>query len=741
MSRRSLFFEVALTFAISGFFLFLLINGSSQAKAFFDNSAALYQIKKSLVWAVAIFCLLILVIARIIVAVNVKKRMAAEISLLSSEEILRTLINETPDLIFFMDSDGRYLEINDSALQLFGLDRESYKGMQKHQMSEMSPYYKEICGVCSALDDKAWEKGSIYRTTVILSMPDGAKRTYDILKAPIFYEDESRKGIMTQARDITNSKEAEEKLERKERILRATLNATDDGILVVDNNRQVLEANDLYFDMWNIPWDIYNLNNEIANLKYVKTQLVDPDTFEAWVNFTYELPVTEHYKAQLLNGRIYDVFSTPLMDKGYMIGRVWSFRDITARINAEEELQKSEERYRTLVELSPDAIFVSMKGKNVFTNMAGVKILGASSREDIYQRDILDFIQLDIKALTEQHIDGIINGEEVLSMTEQKINRLDGKSIDIEVVCSMVPYRGENAVMSVVRDISERKRNEELKYKIDENMKLVRETLEYDKIKTEFFANISHEVKTPLNIIIGTLQLFELIMNGQNIEESFDKLAKYTSIMRQNCFRLLRMLSNLIYITEIDSGFVEMHVHNHDLVQIVKNITAAAGRFVESKGIQFDTSIEPVSLETACDSEKIERILLNLLSNAVKFTEEGSKIRISLYSNNHYAYISVKDTGIGIPDEMKEMIFQRFRQVDKSFTRKCEGSGIGLSMVKSLVEMHGGSISVNSEYGKGSEFIIKLPLWLMDSDEIAMTAEETANSCLDMVSIEFSDIY
>jgi len=304
MSRRSLFFEVALTFAISGFFLFLLINGSSQAKAFFDNSAALYQIKKSLVWAVAIFCLLILVIARIIVAVNVKKRMAAEISLLSSEEILRTLINETPDLIFFMDSDGRYLEINDSALQLFGLDRESYKGMQKHQMSEMSPYYKEICGVCSALDDKAWEKGSIYRTTVILSMPDGAKRTYDILKAPIFYEDESRKGIMTQARDITNSKEAEEKLERKERILRATLNATDDGILVVDNNRQVLEANDLYFDMWNIPWDIYNLNNEIANLKYVKTQLVDPDTFEAWVNFTYELPVTEHYKAQLLNGRI-----------------------------------------------------------------------------------------------------------------------------------------------------------------------------------------------------------------------------------------------------------------------------------------------------------------------------------------------------------------------------------------------------------------------------------------------------
>ena len=741
MKKGWLIFAIVLVVAVANVFTLLEVFGNSDVEAIFDDSTVLYEIKKSVVWAVVVSFMAILLIAKIIVEVNIDRRRDAEISLTSNEEILRTLINGTPDLIFYKDAAGRYLEINDSMLEIFGIDPDKYKGMNKNELAQSSPFYNEVSENCCASDEQAWEKGSVNRTTDILQMPDGTSRIYDVIKAPIFHKDGRRKGIVTLARDITTHKQAEEKLEKKEKILRATLNATDDGIVVVDNNRQVLEANELYFRMWSIPWDIYSLNNETALLKHIKKQLKDPDTFEAWVNFTYEVPVTEHYTTELIDGRIYDVFSTPLMDKGHMIGRVWSYRDITARVNAENELQKSEERYRTLVELSPDAIFVSVDGKNVFCNMAGVKMLGANSREDIYQRDIFDFIHLDTKALAEQHINGIINGEETMSMSEHRIERLDGKCIDIEAVSSIVPYRGNNAIMCVARDISERKRSEELKHKMDENMKLVRETLEYDKIKTEFFANISHEIKTPLNIILGTLQLFELMLSMKETHEGSEKLSRYTGIMRQNCFRLLRMLNNLIYITEIDSGFVEMHIQNHDLVQLVKNILSSSSKFIESKGVKLSFDAKITSLETACDADKIERALLNLLSNAVKFTDAGDSISISLYNWDGNAYISVKDTGIGIPDEMKELIFQRFRQVDKSFTRRCEGSGIGLSLVKSLVEMHNGSIEVNSEYKNGSEFIIKLPIWQVGSDEIAAAAEETAIICIDRVNIEFSDIY
>lgn len=741
MNNRRVLVGIQLTFAITVAFSYLVVYGSGEVRAFFDNTADLYQIKKSIVWVVIISFTLILAVTQAIVQINVIRRKDAEISLLGSEEVLRTLINGAPDLIFFKDSIGRYLEINDAMLDLFGFDKSSYRGKQKQQLDEESPLFRTISNSCLISDDMAWEQGSSYRKIEELDMPDGTKRTFDIVKTPIFYANGMRKGIVTLAREITTYKEAEEKLEKKERILRATLNATDDGILVVDNNRQVLDANDLYFNMWGIPFDIYSLKSETANMRFIMKQLVDPNTFESWVNFIYETPVTEHYTAELLDGRIFDIFSAPLMEKGKMIGRVWSFRDTTARLNTEKELQESEERYRTLVELSPDAIIVSLDGKNVFSNMAAAKLLGANSTDDILHRSIMDFVHPDTKALTEKHFNDIINGREQQIICEQKLVRSDGKCIDAETIRSAVPFKGENAVMSVIRDITERKRSEELRNKMDENMRLLRETLEYDRIRTEFLANISHEVKTPLNVIIGTLQLYELTLNRENPQESFDKLLKYTAIMKQNCFRLLRLLNNLVCVSEIDSGFVEMHVANNDLVQMVKSLVSSASSFIENKGVQIELDIETDKLEIACDADKINRVLLNLLSNAVKFTESGGSIRVSLYSRGNSVYISVKDTGIGIPEEMEQAIFQRFRQVDKSFTRNHEGSGIGLSLVKSLVEMHSGSVEVRSEYGKGSEFTVKLPLRVIESDEIAAAAEETACVCLDMVNIEFSDIY
>jgi len=539
---------------------------------------------------------------------------------------------------------------------------------------------------------------------------------------------------------LAKGRSNKDKLERKEKILRATLNATDDGILVVDRNGQVLEANESYYRMWNIPWDIYSLNSETANTIFIMKQLADPGGFETWVNYIYRVPASDRHQIRLLDGRIMDVYSAPLMDKEDTIGMVWSFRDVSARVVAEEKLHISEERYRTLVELSPDGIFVIVRDKIMFANAAGLEILGAGKMEDIYQRDIFDFMGKE-EITDRKHFDNIISGNVKQCSCNNSIVQLDGKSIEVEAVCTAVHYMGEDAVVCIMRDVSENRKNEELKRKIDENIQLVNETLEYDKIRTEYFANISHEIKTPLNVIIGTLQLFELVINGQNSNENSDRLLRYTSIMKQNGFRLLRMFNNLIYITEIDSGFIEMNYRNCNLVPIVRELLSASGRFIRRKGANLKIDISCQVIEFACDTDKIKRILLNLLSNAIKFTEKGDDIIVSLYRDKEAAYISVKDTGIGIQDNMKELIFERFRQVDQSFTRRCEGSGIGLYLAKSLTEMHGGSIEVKSEYGKGSEFIVRLPLWLVETDETAAAAEETSSAYMDMASIEFSDIY
>ena len=188
-------------------------------------------------------------------------------------------------------------------------------------------------------------------------------------------------------------------------------------------------------------------------------------------------------------------------------------------------------------------------------------------------------------------------------------------------------------------------------------------------------------------------------------------------MMKQNSYRLIRLINNLIDVTKIDSGFINMMRQNVDIVKIVEDITLSVASFVESKQIEliFDTDIEEKII--ACDQDKIETIIFNLLSNAAKFTNANGKIIVNMFDGEEYIVISVKDTGIGIAEENKHKIFKRFLQLDDTSHRNREGSGIGLSLVKSFVEMHGGEITVESSYGEGSNFIIKLPIITIDESK------------------------
>jgi len=276
---------------------------------------------------------------------------------------------------------------------------------------------------------------------------------------------------------------------------------------------------------------------------------------------------------------------------------------------------------------------------------------------------------------------------------------------------------------------------------LEENERLLEETVQYDKLKTEFIANMSHELRTPLNIIFSTAQLFDMFINkGENLNT--DKIKNYTNSIKQNCYRLLRLVNNLIDMTKIDSGFMKLELRNENIIQVAEEITQSTAEYVQymSRTIIFDTDEEEKVM--AFDAEKLERILLNLISNATKFTNPGDKINVTLYDKDSYIIISVKDTGRGIREEKLSQLFQRFKQIDPLLNRSHEGSGIGLSIVKALVEMHGGTIDVKSKYGKGTEFIICLPADVISEENDTQVQRDATNQAnVDNINIEFSDIY
>ena len=270
-----------------------------------------------------------------------------------------------------------------------------------------------------------------------------------------------------------------------------------------------------------------------------------------------------------------------------------------------------------------------------------------------------------------------------------------------------------------------------------ENKRAMEESI---KIQDEVFANVSHELKTPLSVIFGTAQLMKHYVNNQSTCDLKSHLLKNIETINQNCYRFTRLINNIVDLSKMDSGFYKLEMKNHNIVEVVENLVQSVAKYIESKelSIIFDTDSEELFVK--CDSEKIERILLNLISNAVKFTDPGGTIHVAVLEKEGHIELSVRDTGVGIEKKYLDSIFKRYHQVDKTLSRNAEGSGIGLALVKSLVELHGGRITVESQRKIGSTFTIELPYQEIGG-KVEMDRKGESCTSADLVDIEFSDIY
>ena len=234
-----------------------------------------------------------------------------------------------------------------------------------------------------------------------------------------------------------------------------------------------------------------------------------------------------------------------------------------------------------------------------------------------------------------------------------------------------------------------------------------------------------------------------LTLLEDNIEdEQNKKLIRYSKIIKQNSNRLLKLINNLLDVTKIDSNSFELEIGNYDIVNLIRKITYSIKDYIEEKERNFEFHSDLKSKVIACDPFNIERVILNLWSNAIKFTDKSDEIKVTVFKNQGNICISVKDTGLGIQEDKQDLIFERFGQADKSLTRNHEGSGIGLTLSNLIIELHGGSLTVNSKKGLGSEFIIELEdKMIKEENKTKSNFRPDSKDLIDRIEVEFSDIY
>jgi signal transduction histidine kinase/DNA-binding response OmpR family regulator len=260
---------------------------------------------------------------------------------------------------------------------------------------------------------------------------------------------------------------------------------------------------------------------------------------------------------------------------------------------------------------------------------------------------------------------------------------------------------------------------------------------ELDHLKSRFFANISHEFRTPLTLILGPVEQMRRSEFKGNLQEAYDMILR-------NGRRLLRLINQLLDLARIEAGRMALQARPENIVSFLKGLTLSFASAAERKRIALSFAAKEESIIVYCDRDKLEKIVSNLLSNALKFTPEGGRVSVQLSVSSeqllskqliadHWLLITVTDTGPGISKDQLDKIFDRFYQVDASQTREQEGTGIGLALTKELVELHRGEISVHSEVGHGSSFIVRLPL-----GKAHLKPEEVANEQLSVTSDQFA---
>ncbi|MGA2867538.1 MAG: MASE1 domain-containing protein [Verrucomicrobiota bacterium] len=390
-------------------------------------------------------------------------------------------------------------------------------------------------------------------------------------------------------------------------------------------------------------------------------------------------------------------------------------QDVTLRKRSEQALRASEEKYRTLIDHIPDVVWTAdADGNLVYISGNAVKVLGFGLEEllDLGSQFWMNRIHAEDAPRVRQAYQKLFSDGEKFDV-EYRVCRKDGEWIWLHNSAFFTrPREGVLCADGIFRDITQRRMAEAVIQQTKEAAEAA------NRAKSQFLANMSHELRTPLNAIIG----FSEILADETFGDLNDRQLKYITNILNSGLHLHQLINDILDLAKVEAGRMELVCKNFSVAKAVSEVQTIVKTLANKKQIslEFETAIELPSL--FADEAKFKQIMYNLLSNAIKFTPDGGKVQVTATiptatgtnSNpaEQFLQVAVTDTGIGIAANDQERVFKEFEQVDSSYGRQQQGTGLGLALTKRLVEMHGGRIWVESEgvEGKGSTFTFLIPI-------------------------------
>ena len=622
------------------------------------------------------------------------KKVIVESNLFSKENIFTNLADSAPFMIWIADDKGGIIYFNKRRLDFTGKTLEQEKG--DGWTKSIHPDDLDYC--CSTYKTNFDAKNE-YEMEYRLRRYDNEYHWILEKGVPFFTENGNFSGFMGSCFDVDSLRKAEETLRESEELHKNLVESLTEGVIISDVYDRVIFANKRICEMTgysseeivgHYAYDLFLARKDWGKVLQ-KTKLRYSD-----VSDRYEIKVFRKDKSSFW----VSISGSPYKNsKGEIIGTIGALSDITENKEARKILEMSEKKYRSVVEQVREVIFqTDAEGRISFINPFWTEITGYTNEETI-GKNLLDYVHPEEKKYCVDQFVNIIYHKKpfIRFITRFKTNKNEYRWVEVNARMSYDEHNNILGTSGTVSDIHEIKLTEK------ELIIAKEKAEESDRLKSNFLAQVSHEIRSPLNIILSyNYMIREELKEKMNneFEDAFDAI-------NHSGKRLLRTIDLILNMSLLQTGKQEINIRSLDLNPLIKNLVNEFTPTAKRKNIDLKFDVVTDLPEVMVDEYTITQAFQNLIDNAIKYTDKGF-VKISMHKNRNKVSVDIKDTGIGISESYIKKLFEPFSQEDDGYTRKFEGTGLGLALTKKYIELNNAELHVKSKKNKGATFTIIL---------------------------------